>query len=469
MKKNIFFLFIFTFLLSACSSDDEDLIAVTSISLDTTQLTLLEGESATISATVSPDNATNSTVTWSSSDTSVATVDKTGHITAVERGTAIITATAGNITVICTVTVKIGEAEQTVLMFMPWSNNLLTYFKQNIEDMKDAIEEIAPTTERVLVCLAESTTKTSLFELTYENATCTADTLKTYSSPDFTNCGQITSMLNDVVSASPAKRYAMIIGCHGMGWLPSTKTKAGSANTKSEIKYHWDYTDGPITRYFGGTSSAYQIEISTLADAINDAGLHMEYILFDDCYMSSIEVAYDLKDVTDNLIACPTEIMAYGFPYHTTGQYLIGTVDYASISEAFYAFYSTYSDPYGTIGITNCSELDNLASIMKEINGQYTFDTKLLDDVQRMDGYTPVIFFDYGDYVAHLCEDESLLETFNEQLELTVPYKAHTTKYYAARKGAISISAYSGITTTDPSTNSLTSTKDETAWYNATH
>lgn len=41
----------------------------------------------------------------------------------------------------------------------------------------------------------------------------------------------------------------------------------------------------------------------------------MEYILFDDCYMSSLEAAYDLRHVTRHLIACPTEIMAYGMPY----------------------------------------------------------------------------------------------------------------------------------------------------------
>lgn len=46
----------------------------------------------------------------------------------------------------------------------------------------------------------------------------------------------------------------------------------------------------------------------------------MEYILFDDCYMSSLEVAYDLRHVTRHLIACPTEIMVYGMPYSHIGE-----------------------------------------------------------------------------------------------------------------------------------------------------
>lgn len=56
----------------------------------------------------------------------------------------------------------------------------------------------------------------------------------------------------------------------------------------------------------------------------------MEYILFDDCYMSSIEVAYELKDVTKYLIGSTSEMMAYGMPYAAIGEYLLGNPDYQS-------------------------------------------------------------------------------------------------------------------------------------------
>ena len=84
--------------------------------------------------------------------------------------------------------------------------------------------------------------------------------------------------------------------------------------------------------------------------------------------MSSIEVAYDLKDVTKYLIASPTEVMAYGFPYHECGKYLIGNVDYEGVIQAFYEFYSQYTYPYGTAAVTNCQELEQLANIVKRIN-----------------------------------------------------------------------------------------------------
>ena len=53
-----------------------------------------------------PDNATNKTVIWSSSNASVASVDANGTVTAVAEGSATITAKAGDKSATCTVTVK---------------------------------------------------------------------------------------------------------------------------------------------------------------------------------------------------------------------------------------------------------------------------------------------------------------------------------------------------------------------------
>ena len=81
-------------------------VAVESVTLDKSSLELTEGETATLTATVKPDNATNKTVTWTSSSSSIATVDQNGKITAVSEGTATITAKAGDKTATCSVTIK---------------------------------------------------------------------------------------------------------------------------------------------------------------------------------------------------------------------------------------------------------------------------------------------------------------------------------------------------------------------------
>ena len=83
-------------------------VNVTGVTLNKATLTLIEGASETLTATVAPADATNQKVTWKSSDAAVATVDTNGKVTAVKAGEATITVTTedGGKTATCKVTVK---------------------------------------------------------------------------------------------------------------------------------------------------------------------------------------------------------------------------------------------------------------------------------------------------------------------------------------------------------------------------
>ena len=80
-------------------------VVVASVSLSQTAITLYEGQSTTLVATVKPDNATDKTVTWSSSASEIASVDQEGKVSAIKAGSATITAMAGDKTATCSVTV----------------------------------------------------------------------------------------------------------------------------------------------------------------------------------------------------------------------------------------------------------------------------------------------------------------------------------------------------------------------------
>ncbi len=86
-------------------------VPVESVELDRTSASMNVGDVLTLKATVTPADATENEVTWSTSDPSVATVDG-GKVTAVSKGTATITASCGGFTAECTVTVK--EAQHIV-------------------------------------------------------------------------------------------------------------------------------------------------------------------------------------------------------------------------------------------------------------------------------------------------------------------------------------------------------------------
>ena len=90
-----------------------DPVSVTGVSLNKNATTIAIGANETLTATITPANADNQAVTWSSNNTAVATVNQTGKVTGVSAGTATITVTTqdGNKTATCTVTVPDPSAD----------------------------------------------------------------------------------------------------------------------------------------------------------------------------------------------------------------------------------------------------------------------------------------------------------------------------------------------------------------------
>ena len=101
------------FRIKAYTNNVEGSVAVTGVSVAADTTTLGVGGTTTVTATVAPSNATNQNVTWSSSNTSVATVAQNGVVTGVAAGTAKITATTsdGGYTASCTVKVNKNETK----------------------------------------------------------------------------------------------------------------------------------------------------------------------------------------------------------------------------------------------------------------------------------------------------------------------------------------------------------------------
>lgn len=350
-------------------------------------------------------------------------------------------------------------AEKTIFVFMPYSTNLYSFLLGNIEDMKKAIvRNKGLDNTRLLLFVAKDQQQSALIDIRYKNGACTQDTLEKYSSPTYLTTNGRVELLNKVQEYAPAHHYAMIVGCHGMGWIPSSTV----FNPKK-------------SRYFGGLSKEYWIDIDDFATSIKAAGMKMQFIMFDDCFMSCMEVAYDLKDATEHIIASTSEMMAYGIPYQNIYKHLMSAEpDYKALCEGFYNYYANSDTPYGTIGVIDCRYVDEMAAMMKSINATHTFDLSLIDDVQDLDGetYKPTIFFDFNDYVRHLCtNDTGAYEQFRSVLQRLVPYKAATDYIYSGSTDKkTKVNNFSGITISDPSTRQeIAESKRQTNWWIQTH
>ncbi len=97
------------------------------LSLNATQRNLAKGISTTLTATISPTNSANRTIIWSSSNQHTATIDNTGKVTALENGTAIITAKTNDGKLVATCSIIVGAPASTALYNLKSKSTISVY------------------------------------------------------------------------------------------------------------------------------------------------------------------------------------------------------------------------------------------------------------------------------------------------------------------------------------------------------
>ena len=384
--------------------------------------------------------------------------------------------------------------KQTILVFYPWTGSksytgLLGYLQNNIDSICDGIiDRKGLNNSRVLVFLSDKYNHSTLYDLQYNATTKSVDRvpLKEYEGASYASAEGIADIMNEVKTQASALNYALIVGVHGCGWTYASdwsrypyyarpSVTRPSDNNFSGIQFGPD-PNAPLTRFFGSVSLAENaMDISTLAEGIRESGLKMQYILFDACYMSNIETAYELKDVTNYMIASGSEIMAAGLPYRSMWSYLNSpTPNYSGIVSTSVNFYKNNSSaPFCNLAAIDCRQVEKLASVMKDINAEYQLSASVsLDSIQHLDGFRPNLFYDLETYVDSLRPSGYLLDQFKSQLKLTIKASDHTDEAYTCiySSDSFKIKNYCGITVSDPSQHSVAiKGREKTGWWKATH
>ena len=388
--------------------------------------------------------------------------------------------------------------KQTILVFLPWTGGnssigLTEDLSKNIDSICAGIKDKKGLNNtRVLVFFSNNANNSTLFDLTYNDVTkeVSRTPIKTYEGSAYNSANGFADILNEVRQNAEALNYALIIGGHGCGWSCADDwinypNQAKSFNTQQTLSYDTPFSgiqfgtdpDNPTTRFFGSVDrKENSIDLSTLVEGIKQSGIKMQYILFDVCYMGNVETAYELKDVTNYLIASSSEIIAKGIPYRSMWSYLNGTTpNYSSLVNGIVNFYKNSNSPYCNMAAIDCRQLDALANVMKEINQKYTFDTTIpLDSIQPLDGFLPHLSYDMAVYVDSLRPIGYLKEQFSNQLKKTVKAAAHTDCAYTALRQypevTIKIKNYCGLSISDPSQHPVAIRgKEKTGWWKATH
>lgn len=244
---------------------------------------------------------------------------------------------------------------------------------------------------------------------------------KIYQYPTDVNSA-VGSTLQDVLTRVrnlyPSESYALVMWSHGTAWLPQFHS-FGSASKKytslqPRLLPHAIGLDVGTDGDMAGDRKANgelgdQMETADMAQAISNSGVHLDYIYFDACLMQTVEVAYDLKGVTDYVVGSPAMTSAYGayyvdqmkrglFTYPTNEENIRTIVDtyYHDVMESDTT--SRYYNRQGCVmSVIKTSELDRLATATAAALNKARFDADGMADLSGMDGYIDFTTTGYPD------------------------------------------------------------------------
>lgn len=292
----------------------------------------------------------------------------------------------------------------------------------------------------------------------------------------------IARIVGDVRAFFPdATQWGFAFGSHGKGWIPKVNPVGlRSVSAHDSMAELWIEPENDRTRYLSGYNQ--KIDISEFVDALDEWS--WDFIILDDCFMASVEALYDMRTLTDYIIASPTEIVIYGFPYDrvVTTVFSDWTEEgFKQVGAEFVDYYRNHrEEPYGTIAVVKMSGLDALAASVRAIrlDGYNEPDAETAGNMQTYEGMTTHYYYDFNQYVEYWAQNTSLYEQFAAQLERTVVYKGHTRMFptmFPSGRGItpmpIAPEHYSGINAFIPTSATAGLTRDwqQTNWYKAVY
>ncbi|MDR0745442.1 MAG: hypothetical protein LBF17_02985 [Mediterranea sp.] len=359
---------------------------------------------------------------------------------------------------------------RTVLVYIMGDNTLNHYVSDDISEMTEGAAGIDLTRNNLLV-YADNGSSVKFFRMYKDKkGEIVQDLVQTYN-PDRNSVGlsEMKEVLSLVYKEYPAESYGLVLWSHGEGWKPGTTSSS--------------------SRWIGQDDSA-TLSISTLSEALSVIPYY-EYILFDACFMQSVEVAYELREHTGYFIGSPAEIPGPGAPYQDVVSAMFAKSDAAmAIARGYYEYYRKLytgkvpvSDRWTggvAISVIKADKLEALAAATKSIlpvliqNGESVNVTDVLDYDRRTNG-NYIGYYDFDLLMKSLANATTVdLTSWSAAYEAAVPYAESTDKIFTGLfpgnniGSMFSVTDYSGVSIYVPRTGSPAALNDSYKtfqWY----
>lgn len=371
-----------------------------------------------------------------------------------------------------------GEYEHVFIYCGLGNNNLDSYLRQDIEELRDRSMVLAKDSKGnpilkpdgsylyeevfgngssipgkyrdkavLAFCHNKKLSPPALLRLYKEDKAIKIDTLIVYPKGTISASAEtMHQVFSDIQRLFPSKRYGMLLSSHASGWLPAGYPISG------ERYYPYDYKGIYNTELssFGVDNSSKQYEID-IVDLAKSIPFHLDYLLFDACMMSCAEVMWEFRNICDYVVASPTEILADGFVYKTLAWNLFSKseADLIQICKEFFQLYDTQTkeDRSATITLAKMSGIQDLALAFAKIVSAHGLDNVDREKVQRY-FYTKsryFFFYDLKDLAINMGASQEELEELEQALKKCVVFHAETPYFFEGMYDNLALRSCCGL------------------------
>ena len=364
--------------------------------------------------------------------------------------------------------------DRTILVYIAAENSLSSWYRKDINEMLEAAGEI-PDNSRLIIYLDDTQLPRFISIERSENGEPTQRVIHQYSADlDSGEPETLHKAMTWIANNYPAHSYGLVLWSHGDGWVV--------ANPDTIVMQRSICIDNNQNT---SNDRGSRMNIADMAEVLSMFP-KLEFILFDACFMQSVEVAYDLRHVAKFIIGSPAEIPAPGAPYHRIVKPMFATPFKATkIAEEYFKAYNeaqsgSVEKNYGVLlSVIDCDLLEDLAAVTAEMITKYTENTGLTHNgIQR---YCPrpttslPSFYDMNAYMLRLITDEADYQRWREALDRAIPYAAAMPWWYSIYsyqgRETVDLNVYSGISCYVPqsgdSHTELNTKFRTTSWYTA--
>ena len=259
-----------------------------------------------------------------------------------------------------------GVQMRTVLVYIAGDNSLRSFATEDLAEMTEGMQSVDDNSYNLLVYIDTGSSPKLIRLKKDKKKNVVQEVIATYEGRNSVDVSKMKEVINTAFSEYPAQSYGLVLWSHGEGWLAKSQNK---------------------TRWWGQDGGSNYMDISELKDVLRNAP-HLSFLLFDACFMQSVEVVNELKEHADYIIGSPTEIPAPGAPYQKVVPAMFANNASATdIAKAYFEFYAdenlyTGKLPYNwglgdpwtagvSVSVVNTSMLEQLAKSSSEIIPKY--------------------------------------------------------------------------------------------------